>query len=261
MGAFMYLLYLDESGGASEADQSYYVLGGISVFERKPYFIGKSLDDLQSDLFPGSPDSIEFHSSAIRNKKGAPWESMSRKERMKVLESVYGLLASENVSLFAVAIHKPSFPSDNPVQRTCEEMAGHFDAYLARLEVEGEEKPRGLMIFDQCNHQPTLHALLAKYRTTGASWGRVKHLAEIPMFTDSKLTRMLQLADFVAYAVFRRYEHGDTQFLDRIISKFDQSGGRLHGLVHLIARHEECFCPACVTRRTAQARSVGQTAA
>jgi Protein of unknown function (DUF3800) len=246
----MYLLYLDESGGAAEQDQQYYVLGGISAFERKPYFIGKDMDDLQAELFPKATDLIEFHSSAIRNGNGEPWESMSRGDRMSILNRVYDLLAKtqDNVSLFAVAMHKPSFPADDPIQRTCEEMAGHFDAYLARLET-GAEKQRGLMIFDQCNHQATLHALLAEYRTTGASWGRVRHLAEIPMFTDSRLTRMLQLADFVAYAVFRRYQSGDSKFLDKILKRFDQSGGRLHGLVHLVARHEECFCPACVTRR------------
>jgi len=70
------------------------------------------------------------------------------------------------------------------------------------------------------------------------------------MFTDSKLTRMLQWADFVAYAVFRRYEHSDSALLDRIIGKFAQSGGVLHGLVHLLANYQECYCPACVTRRS-----------
>ena len=259
----LYLLYLDESGGAAEVDQQYYVLGGIAAFERKPYFIGKDLDEIQTELFPNSQEPIEFHSSAIRNGNGEPWESMTRIQRTNVLNRVYDLLAGlpDNVSLFSVAMHKPSFPSDDPIQKTCEEMAGHFDAYLSRLETAEPkaEKQRGLMIFDQCNHQATLHGLLAEYRTTGASWGRVKHLAEIPMFTDSKLTRMLQLADFVAYATFRRYQHGDSQFLDRIIRKFDQSGGRLHGLVHMIARHDECFCPSCVTRRTSSSRAAAYT--
>lgn len=254
----MYLLYVDESGGVTENDQKYYVLGGVSAFERKPYFISNDLDELQAKLFPAVTEPIEFHSSAIRNGNGEPWESMKRQDRTLVLDAVYDLLAhtENNVSLFAVAMHKDSFPGADPIQKTCEEMAGHFDAYLARQETRqpGAEKERGLMIFDQTNHESTLHALLTEYRTTGASWGKIKHLAEIPMFTDSKLTRMLQLADFVAYAVFRRYEHGDSSFLDRIINKFDQSGGRLHGLVHLVSNYHECFCPACSTRRVGTIR-------
>ena len=256
----MHLLYLDESGGVAEVDQKYYVLGGISVHERKPYFLSKTVDELQKDLFPSATEPIEFHGSVIKNGGAEPWKSMKRQERTSALERAYDILLHEDVSLFAVAMHKASFPGKDPVERTCEEMSGHFDAYLARLENEDPKggKERGLMIFDQCNHQATLHALLAKYRATGASWGKVRHLSEIPMFTDSKLTRMLQFADLVAYAVFRRYEHSDAQFLDRIIPKFDQSGGKLHGLVHMIADRDNCYCPACVTRRTSQAHTTAQ---
>lgn len=105
------------------------------------------------------------------------------------------------------------------------------------------------MIFDESNHKKTLHALLEQYRKTGASFGKIGHLAEIPLFTDSRLTRMMQLADFVAYAVFRRYEHGDSSYLDIILPKFQQSGGKLHGLMHLNANRDGCYCPACITRR------------
>jgi Protein of unknown function (DUF3800) len=178
---------------------------------------------------------------------------MTKSERLKLMNEMCSILAKtpDSVSLFAVAMHKASLPHFEPIGKTCEEIAGHFDAMLTRLEARDSkpEKQRGLMIFDQTAHQKTLHSLLAEYRTTGASWGKVKHLAEIPMFTDSKLTRMLQWADFVAYAVFRRYQHADSSFFDRIVGKFDHSGGILHGLVHLIATYQDCFCPACITRR------------
>ena len=249
----MYLLYLDESGGVDEVEQEYYVLGGISTHEKKPYYICNDLDAIQNDFFPDSTESIEFHASHIRNGKGEPWQSMTRVDRLKVLNRVYDYLAHTPppVSFFAVAMHKASFPGVDPIQKTCEEVAGHFDAFLGRLAAENEsrEKNLGLMIFDQNDHEKTLRPVMAQYRSTGATWGRVKNLAEIPMFTDSRLTRMLQIADFVAYAVFRRYQHGDANLLDRIIPKFDQSGGKLHGLVHLVSNRQDCYCPSCVTRR------------
>lgn len=253
----MHLLYLDESGGVSETDQDYYVLGGISASERQPYFLCNDLDELQQKFFPGSSDTIEFHASAILNGNGEPWGSMAKSDRLSILNGLYRILAStkENVAVFAAAMHKPSFPSSDPIQRTCEEIAGHFDAYLTHLEILGEQrklddpKQRGLMIFDQTGQDKTLHALLRQYRTTGASFGRVKHLAEIPLFTDSRLTRMLQLADCVAYAVFRYYERKDMQLMDQILRKFHESGGKLHGLIHLVADYQSCFCPACMTRR------------
>lgn len=247
----MQLLYIDESGGAIHGDdQQYYVLGAVSVYEKRPYYLNNELDALCQELFPLTPD-VELHASAIYNGNGEPWASLPRNSRIDILKRVYAYIADQSVCLFGVAMHKASFKSINPIQRTCEELSGHFDAALARLEADkGREKQLGLMIFDESNHARTLHVLLSQYRTTGARFGRVKHIAEVPMFADSKLTRVLQIADFVAYAIFRRYERGDSSFLDMIIHKFDEGQGRLHGLVHLITDYKGCYCPACVTRRT-----------
>ena len=156
-----------------------------------------------------------------------------------------------------MVMNKRDYPSVSPVQKTCEEMAGHFDGYLTGLELadKNREKQRGLMIFDQSRHEKTLQALLAQYRTTGASFGKVRHLAEVPLFTDSKITRVLQIADFVAYAIYRRYESADAQFLDMIMPRFCESAGKLHGLMHINLNHHACFCQPCLSRRTASATS------
>lgn len=246
----MHLLYIDESGGAyHDDDQQYYVLGAVSVYEKRPYFLNNELDTLCRELFPQSP-IIELHASAIFNGNGEPWASLPRNRRIEILKRVYAYIAGQNICLFGVAMHKSSFKTVNPIQRTCEELSGHFDASLTRLEVDkGRDKQLGLMIFDESNHARTLHVLLSQYRSTGTRFGRVKHIAEVPMFADSKLTRVLQIADFVAYAIFRRYERGDSSFLDLIIQKFDESQGCLHGLVHLIADYKNCYCPACISRR------------
>jgi hypothetical protein len=244
----VHLLYTDESGASTNAN--HYVLAGISAFERKPYYLSQELDSIQKEFFPDASEPIEFHASEIRNGNGEPWNSTSREIRMKVMKAVYNVVRANDVTLFAIAMHSASFPGANPVQKTCEELAGHFDAYLANLETTTAfGKQRGLMIFDESKHEKTVQSLLTEYRTTGASFGRIKHLAEVPLFTDSKITRMLQLADFVAYAVFRRYESSDLVFLDQIIHKFHQSNGKLHGLMHLVSPNPECFCSACMSRR------------
>jgi len=38
----MHLLYVDESGSATDASQRYFVLAGISVFERTTHWIEKA---------------------------------------------------------------------------------------------------------------------------------------------------------------------------------------------------------------------------
>jgi len=247
----MHMLYVDESGGDdhSSADR-HFVLGGISAFERTPYHLSADVEEIQKEFFPSVTDPIEFRASAIWNGNGEPWNSMARPERMKIMRAIYRLLArsSKGVVLFGIAMHKPDFPRVSPIQRTCEEMAGHFDAYLQALEIE-QDKQRGLMIFDQSRHEKTVQALLRQYRTTGASFGVVRHMAEVPLFTDSKITRMLQLADFVAYAIYRRYESSDAQFFDMILPRFSEAGGVLHGLKHLNTDFQDCYCPGCLTRR------------
>ena len=248
----MHLLYVDESGGDDpNAKDNYFVLGGISLFERKPYYLSADVDSIQRKYFPSVTDPMEFHASAISNGNGSPWDSMPRQQRKELLRDVYGLLGKQagnaGVSLFAMALYKPDNRSSH-IQRTCEEMAGHFDAYLGSLEAAGD-KQRGLMIFDQSRHEKTVQALMTQFRTTGASFGRVKRLAEVPLFTDSKITRMLQLADFVAYAVYRRYESGDASYFDMILPAFHEASGIVHGLVHLHADHKTCYCPGCLSRR------------
>ena len=44
----------------------------------------------------------------------------------------------------------------------------------------------------------------------------------------------MQLADLVAYAIYRHYEHQDSQFYSTIAHKFDQKDDHLHGLYELI---------------------------
>ena len=65
---------------------------------------------------------------------------------------------------------------------------------------------------------------------------------------------MIQLADHVAYAVFRRYQAGDAQYFDRIGSKFDAEDGVVHGLAHKELGNAGCMCPACLSRRINEGR-------
>jgi hypothetical protein len=52
----------------------------------------------------------------------------------------------------------------------------------------------------------------------------------VPVFLDSKASRLIQLADLVAFALFRFYEHGGNSFYEIIRHRFDSEGGVEHGL-------------------------------
>lgn len=250
----MHLLYIDESGGDdADASTRNFVLGGISAFERVTYHLCVEVDEILTRFCPNAAMPVELRASAVWSGKAEPWGSMPRNQRMDLMNEIYRLLGVEKkgVTLFGMAVEKTTFPAVPCVQRACEEMVGHFDAYLGSIEATGNSKERGLMIFDESRHEKTVQLLMTQYRTTGASFGRVKRLAEVPLFTDSRITRMLQLADFVSYAIFRRYERNETGFLDMILPRFNSSCGRIHGLAHFTPKHHECFCPPCLSRRLA----------
>jgi len=243
----MYLLYVDESGNPDAIEDRYFVLGGIAMFERKVFWVNEEVDKLQNDLFPGV--HVEFHAQSIVSHREEPWHSLPSQKRTETLEALCRVIVSSTeIVLFAVAVERST--TAEPVARAFEELCNRFDLFLKRLHAQGNTQ-RGLIIFDETRYESRLQTLLAEYRGTGTRFGRVYNFADIPFFTDSKSTRLLQLPDLVAYAVFRRYERSNTWLLDQIINNFDSDGGIIHGLVHLTANRSACTCPACLTRRLA----------
>lgn len=178
---------------------------------------------------------------------------MDRDRRENLMGEIYSAIAQAHdpgLDLFAVAFHKPSFPNQDPVGSCFEELCNRFDSFLQRLYREGEPQ-RGLMIFDRAGYANQLEQLRHQFFTVGTRVRRLVNLPEIPLFTDSHLSRMLQIADFCSYAVFRRYEAGDIRYFDMIANRFDQSEGIIHGLIHRISVQPRapCMCPACLSRR------------
>ena len=103
----------------------------------------------------------------------------------------------------------------------------------------------------ESSYRENFELLAKRIATQGHRWGDIHNLADIPYFAPAKNTRLLQLADFVANAVFGRYESGYSRDVDKIASHFDQDAGRIHGLVRLARDRQDCYCPACVQRRAA----------
>ena len=250
----MHLLYLDDSGSATNQDEEYLVLGGVSLFEAQVDWVTQQLDKLAESIAPGAPHTIEFHASAIFSGKGAPWDKMQKGERRGVIKAVLKVLANsyDTARAFACAIRKAAYSTD-PMELAFEDLCSRFDQYLMRVRASGERQ-RGLLILDESSYETSLQRMAREFRDLGTRWGvPIHNLAEIPLFVDSHASRSIQLADHVAYAVFRRYNQQDTQFFDVFASKFDSADGIIHGLSHK-GSVGTCMCPACLSRRNAPAR-------
>jgi len=251
----MHLLYLDDAGSAGNPKEQYLVLGGVSVFEAQSHWITQQLDTLAENINPGDPHSVEFHASETFARRRQPWKSLNSTEARGTIKSVLDVLANayETARAFACVVHKTSFPNRDPMEIAFEDLCSRFDRYLQRLRADGDTQ-RGLVILDKSAHETTLQQMSVEFRTLGTRWGVIRNLADTPLFVDSRASRVIQLADHVAYAVFRRYQYGDTQYLDRIANKFDAEAGIVHGLAHKELGNPNCMCIACLSRRSGEAR-------
>jgi hypothetical protein len=175
---------------------------------------------------------------------------MTRDEAKGVIKAVLQILRDsyETTTAFACAVHKASYVDRDPVELAFEDLCSRFDMYLDRLKAAGDRQ-RGILILDESTHETTLQKMAREFRTLGTRWGVVRNLAETPLFVDSQASRLVQLADNVAYAVFRRYNSQDAQYFDIISSKFDSVEGVIHGLSHKQTADPMCMCVACLSRR------------
>lgn len=254
----MYLLYLDDSGSASNANEEYLVLGGICVFEPQVNHFTSELDTIAERIHPTNPDGVEFHASAAYAGRVPPFDAMSRDERRAIIKEVLSVFADSyrSAKAFACAVHKPSYPNSDPMEIAFEDLCSRFDIMLGRMRDERASQ-KGLIILDESTYETTLQRLARDFRRLGTRWNTtIRNIVDVPLFVDSQASRCVQLADHVAYSVFRRFESGDTNYLDIILSRFDYDGRVFHGLSHKHAqRMPYCMCPACLSRRETQAQA------
>ena len=124
-----YIIYLDESGTHKEA--RYFVVAGLSVFERETYFLAQSLDQLQARYFPTETGTIPFHASYLRapqNRLAAPYDSLTGEQGRNLIGDIYGdiyqVIADSKSRIFAVAMEKAALTDDPYEEDSTESLQG-----------------------------------------------------------------------------------------------------------------------------------------
>lgn len=236
----MHLLYVDESGSATDASQRYFVLAGVSVFERTTHWIEKSLDEIAMKISPEAPQELELHGSPMRSGKGIWRKIASPAEREALIVEALraGVVGQpKGVRLFACVVEKAALAGKDPVHVCFEQLARRFDLFLQRCHTKYDDPQRGIMLFDESSTEQRLQTLAREFKHNGHSYGKTRNYAEVPVFLDSRATRLIQLADLVAFAIFRHFEHGDSKYWDVIKDRFDSEGGVQHGFLLCDAAH------------------------
>lgn len=249
----MYLFYVDEAGDPGDprsvkSPTNNLVLSGLAIHEGQWRQVAGELDDLQEKYFPGHPDPIEFRSYDIRHGCKS-FSSLSEDERAELTNDMYLVIRryKHGPILFAIDVDKRTLAiGEHPYTRAFEELYSRFDLFLKRKFWLGDPQ-KGILVFDNLSLRQRIMRQVVEFHKFGTRWSPVENMIEAPFFLDSKITRVVQMTDFVASAVFQYYENRDDVHLGSILRKFDRERGKIHGLVH-ITGDRKCACIACAQR-------------
>ena len=92
----------------------------------------------------------------------------------------------------------------------------------------------GRAIFDKTKMENQYQNWSRGYQTLGNRLNeRLNNFAEVPLFLDSAISRLIQVADLIAFSLFRNFEYGDDTYYSVIKDCFDKGKQHCNGLYFL----------------------------
>jgi len=268
----VYLLFADESGthGGSHA----FVVGGLAVHEQDAQSLQRALNRcVERGLRSSQVDEYELHAVELRNPKKpregsrtvpSPWAFVDRERRLGTLDSAYEVLSSFRsaspscpVALFGVVVDRNFHAEWTVIERerfAYEVLLNKFDVMLKRIRTNTGSDNRGLVIHDRrVVAERDIQEWTREWQKAAGSVGQLRNLADVPLFADSRASRLIQVADLVSYALYRHYDpdRKGVDYVDKIWTQFDSDSGSTHGVIHFTPSFAAgvCGCRPCGGRR------------
>lgn len=180
--------------------------------------------------------------------KTAPYVHLTYAERIQLLRRVAEAVGSWTDSvLFADCVEKQALArarnaAASPFEEAFDQVVTRFHHYLARQRPD----EYGLLVQDQNDTvSERLTKLMREFHRRGTRWtARIPRLVETPLFVDSRLTSMVQVADLCSYALRRYLENGERELFDLIYPRGDCHQGHCVGIRHYRGARQ-CGCVIC----------------
>ncbi len=180
---------------------------------------------------------------------------LTHRERLDFLRAIADCVASWNdARLFAECVDKIHHVGARPPlsvdEQAFEQLVTRFELYLENTRNRGSgEQNHGLLIHD--NNETTAHKhtlLMQRFHQRGTFWTRVMNIIETPLFVDSSLTSMVQIADLCCFALRRYVENSEIDLFDRVFRIADRNArGIVVGVRHYT--NMQCACRICASHR------------
>lgn len=193
--------------------------------------------------------------------KSADYIHLTHAQRTQLLQELADEISSWNdTRLFAEAVDKATMPPNADIfEKAFEQVVTRFHTFLVKWE-SGRVNQGGSVsatsvhnfgLLIQDNNQTVaknITALMRRFHVQGTLWARVERIIETPLFVDSSLTSMVQMADLCAYATRRFFENGEGDLFNRIFGRFDKASGKIVGIRHYVGA-TICKCKVCDAHR------------
>jgi len=182
-------------------------------------------------------------------KQTAPYIHLSYNERRRFMEDIAKKIGSWGFArLFAECIDKIHFDparTDKQIgEQAFEQLVSRYEKYLQVINTGLEKKVFGVMIHD---NNPTVEKkhteLMKSFRNKGTLWTDIQYLIETPLFVNSALTSMIQIADVCAYSLRRYLENKEEKLFKPIFLRADRKDGVAVGVRHF--SQTSCSCLIC----------------
>jgi len=184
--------------------------------------------------------------------KTAAYTHLTYKERRDFINEVANCVSGWGYArLFAECIDKVHFDPQRRVEsldvQAFEQLVSRFEQYLENIG-NNEHKCYGLLIHDNNETVASKHTHLMKtFHKSGTLWTDLNNIIETPLFVDSELTSMIQIADLCSYAIRRYLENQEEELFNLIFNRADRKNGVVVGMRHF--SDNSCNCAICTSHR------------
>jgi hypothetical protein len=181
----------------------------------------------------------------------ASYVHLTYSERIQVVRDIADAVGAWGFArLFAECIDKLHF---DPVraarsigEQAFEQVISRFEKFLQNThESANGQRNYGLLVHDNNETISRKHTdMMRRFHKDGTLWTHIERIIETPLFVDSRLTRLVQVADLCSYALRRYVEQGDTDLFHRIFQRADRFRGVTVGVRHYTTP-QGCSCDVC----------------
>src|SRR5487761_1681040 len=229
----MYFFYVDESGsldpaavgqradGSTFAKDHLYVLAAVSLLERRWHGFEQTLNCKKRELCeihrhtnPATPRlelaDCEIKSTWIRIPKERARRpflaNLTDGELTQLVELFYRQLDRHNMNIFAVVVDKRHLHGYMDAGRMHRKAWELLLELIQKFLATEHPKHQGVILTDDISRQRNRSLAMkhAYFQSEGTSKGpRLTHIADMPLFVRSELSNGVQLADLIAYNVYR----------------------------------------------------------